>query len=84
MRKGLVLSGPGITLVSVWGIWICGLLDTRQVSQYLFTHFTVHNELNYTIVSDIGCIMREGEYLCAGNDVDDATSQATKGRHVTR
>ena len=49
----------------------------------MFTHFTVHNELNYTIVSDIGCIMREGEYLCDGNDVDMATSQATKGRHVT-
>ena len=84
MRKGIVLSGPGTTPVSVLRVWICGLLDTRQVSQYLFTHFTVHNELNYTIVSDIGCIMREGEYLCDGNDVDMATSQATKGRHVTR
>ena len=84
MRKGLVLSGPRITPMSVMRVWICGLLDTRQVSQYLFTHFTVHNKLNYTIVSDIGCIMREGEYLCDGNDVDMATSQATKGRHVTR
>ena len=28
--------------------------------------------------------MTEGEYLCAGNDVTMDTSQATKGRHVTR
>ena len=84
MRKEMVLSGPGITPVSALGVWIFGLLGTPQVSQYLFTHFTVHNERNYTIVSDIGCIMREGEYLCAGNDVDMATTQATKERHVTR
>ena len=84
MWKGLVLSGPRITPVSVLRVWICGLIDTRQVRQYLFTHFTVHNKLNYTTVSDIGCIMKEGEYLCAGNDVSMATSQDTKGRHVTR
>ena len=84
MRKEMVLSGPGITPMSGLRVWISGLLDTRQVSQYLFTHFTVHYEMNYTTVSDIGCIMREGEYLCAGNDVAMATTQATKGRHVTR
>ena len=37
-----------------------------------------------TIVTEIGCTVTEGEYLCAGNDVTMDTSQATKGRHVTR
>ena len=87
MRKGMVLSGPGITPVSVWAIWISGLLDSRQVCQYhsFFPPITVHNDLIQLLhVTEIGCTVTEGEYLCAGNDVTMDTSQATKGRHVTR
>ena len=78
---GMVLSGPVTTPMSGWQILICGLLDSRQVSQKHSFFSPIYN--NELIVTEIDCIVREGEYLCGGNNVAMATTQATKGRHVT-